>query len=377
MLVKARHASRYAQRLYEIELSYRHGGNDALQAIQAYDLEAGQIYHSRVWCVENMQHHADIAVLCCNFATRGQEITALKLLPSERLRWFKDARRALRYLPPQRSSATVLLGMAITYSQMGQYETYLELTQRALRLATEYEDSENIRSAHQNINNALFALGRHDEAGRYLDAHHVQRRVSGIDELWVMIDEGRLYHTQNSGEAAIDQFLKAQKLATELGLSDPLFVILLCISQTCSQILTDYVSALPYAKQAYDIAKVIGSKSRMVQALHEIGVCQLFLGDYADAIQSLGQALILADAIEDARDVANIHIALGNAHMSYDGNIRIALASFETARNLYQQVNYEEGTALADRLIEQLNNPLKRLGGLMKRAQFWNRTNRF
>ncbi|KAA3625749.1 MAG: hypothetical protein DWQ02_21120 [Bacteroidetes bacterium] len=107
-------------------------------------------------------------------------------------------------------------------------------------------------------------------------------------------------------------------------------------------------SAAYYFELALDSAEWIGpplvKDFIKMRSNDNLGAVLKSLGKFTSAKEKLDTALVLAESMENAYMVGNIHINIGNLFLEQD-SFSLAKSSFEESFNIFTQINYPQGIA--------------------------------
>ncbi len=265
-----RHALLYLQQLVAANDGYLAGGHEMLNALKTFDMDWGNIAAAQLrlaGIVANFNKKdlddQDLRYLlefCNSYPDAGAYIINLRLPPHERITWLEAALRASQLLNNDLTTQAHLGNIGLAYMELGEIQKAIEYFEQALNLAEKIQESLHQGIWAGNLGNAYASLSQHEKAIEYHQKH-----------LNVALEQNDL---RNQGHAH-----------TNLGVS----YAALSRHDEASQ---SYRTHLTIARQLDDTRETC-------HALINLGFSQYDQGQLEDAKNSLDEAALLSQALND------------------------------------------------------------------------------
>lgn len=233
-------------------------------------------------------------------------------------------------------SVRTLLALAFAERMMGNYESSLATLEKALSIAEEFDNDENIARALRNIG---IVHQFNSDYRAALEYHH--RSLAIFSKLGIKksigLSHGILgvsYYHLSDYSHALEYFHKSLEIFEELGIKEFISENLYNIGNVHLN-LSDFERALEFFQKALEIYEFLGKKNSIVIALESIGVTYKELSDNTQALEYLGKAMVLNKELgntygigSNLGNIGNVHLNLLDYHSALEHFLR-ALAIFE------------------------------------------------
>ncbi|MFB2891580.1 CHAT domain-containing protein [Aerosakkonemataceae cyanobacterium BLCC-F50] len=252
-----------------------------------------------------------------------------------------------------KSEASRLLKQAFEEYYKGQFEEALSSSQQALNIYKKLKDALGEVSALINVGEALFQLGRYNEANIYYNQslNYLRNIPTFNDEIKVLLSKtlgclGKINIVVGDYKKAID-FLN-QELMIALEIKDRQEEVAALGNLVIAYFnLGDFGNGLDCSQHILDLARSIPDRRLEGAAFGNLGLTYYAVADYDQAIKCFEKQLEIARDIKDPYQEGN---ALGNL-----GPIYFALENFAKAIEYHSQHLV---------VLETIKNPLGKLGSL-------------
>lgn len=238
--------------------------------------------------------------------------------------------------------------LGIIHLSIGDLSQAMEAFTASLDAKEAVRDKLGIAHCLNNIGNIYGQLG---DYGMALDHHtralELRRELGDTNGLAVaLLNVGTTYDEQGVFTRALSFYYEALGLARGIGerLTEAnILANLSCLHRKAG----DFAQALDYAQSARTAAADASALFVEIDARISAGEALTTLGQMADAVRELKEALALAERIESRRLIYMAHLALSKAHEAA-GDMEAALRHFKA----YHKVEDEVFNAESERRIE-------------------------
>lgn len=249
------------------------------------------------------------------------------------------------------------LGQALIQSgNVAEGQDYLG---RALRLAEQTGDSDNVYRWRQALANQAMIAGHYEEARRQFMLLLANTTESGVDYLVTLCHASKTCLRLGEYDAALDY----ARQAVELNENDQIAQAALGIALRTAGKAAQAISHLQNAVPDYTRLPLTEADYTFVDVLRNLAAAQAVAADYATARTTYEQALTYAQQQENTHEVAGTYRDMGILYM-HRGETYEAIKAWSTALELYEA---EYDHARVARLYCDIANLRKQLGQI-KRA---------
>ena len=148
---KFNYSSYYADFLKNLEKTFLHGGNDALDALKLFDLDSINISTGHSWSVRCKKESEKALNLVIKYAVNGSNIVNLRMHPYEILKQNSIAIDACDKLSDFHSKSKILTNISASHHRVGNFHIALQANLEALNASYKTGDIYLIASDHGNI----------------------------------------------------------------------------------------------------------------------------------------------------------------------------------------------------------------------------------
>jgi len=265
--------------------------------------------------------------------------------PDKAVEYGEEALVMLKAEPDDELKATVLISLASSYKNTGDYKQSLACSREALELSkksgnenpmarslilvginhiytSEYSDAleffksalevftrlggkKEIASALNSIGITYDLMGRYESAlNYYLKSLKIKEEVGDPKLIASTLNNiGVLYNVLDFPDNALQYFQRALKINRKINKKNSIAISLTNIGNIYYK-KKDYKKALEYYQEAFQIDEELGSQSGMSDSLNNIGLTLFGGGRHQDAMMFYRQALALRKKMGDKRLIA-------------------------------------------------------------------------
>lgn len=222
----------------------------------------------------------------------------------------------------------------------------LQLAQRALELAKDYDLSDQhigaltgIGVAHYFLGDYSLALEHYQQARELAETVGARRRTADI-----LNNIGVLYFIWGEHDRALDYYLES--LAIHLDMNDtarlgPGYNNVANIYQTAG----DYEKALDYYQNSLEIYEANADTSQIASCLNNIGLLFYDQSDYDRSLSTYARALVLEQQINDKPGMALSLNNMGQVHEA-QGDLDEAMIQYQAALALRRDLGDRQGISV-------------------------------
>ena len=340
---RLRHSRYYAELLNQADDSSYTGQAGLVRGLAQSDLNRANIVAGQAWA---SLYAAEIegAKTCIRYAAFGETCLDLRIDPREQIKWLHAALTASLQLEVDSVIPTLIAGIGIAYSMLGEIDRAVEYHQKGLQVASELADRSGVWMAASNLIDAYLMLGQPEQAFDLLKRYsHLAFEATGPR---AMIGATGLLGTtlQAIGQPrkAIPCFQDALKFSRELGDQRDECTALVHLGSAYLD-LAQYQEAYAAYDEALGISQRLGDRNSIAIILAHLGDIRLSLKDPDQANDLYLQAMALAEARGDQIGIAT---NLGNL-----ANVCLMRGDYQNAISIYEQ-ELQLTRAIANKLLQ-------------------------
>ncbi|MFB2838870.1 tetratricopeptide repeat protein [Floridanema evergladense] len=285
----------------------------------------------------------------------------------EALQSFQQALAIYREIRDRKREVAAIVGLALAYYSLGDYQKALDFSQQSLVIARELQDpkmeqfAQQILSKMQQRNNPrtveadrLLRQGyQQDQKSQFREALQssqqalaIYREIGDRDgEKRSLANLGIAYRNLGDYRKAIDYQQQSLAIAREIGDREGEGAALLSLGVAYYSLI-DYHKAIDYLQQSLEIAKEIGNRQLEGKSLGNLSNVYRSLGDYRKAIDYSQQSLSIARKIGDRKDEGAALSNLGAAYSSV-GDYRQAIEYHRQSLAIAREIDNRQGEGIA------------------------------
>jgi len=327
------HGRYYCDALRRAEELYECGGEDALDGLELYDLEAQNIHAGQVWAARFAEQDEQAAALCSKYAHVGAKILQLRLYPEERIAWSQAGLAAARRLEDRDAESVHLSNLGLVYNQMGEIRRAIEYYQQSLGIARELGNRKGEGIDLGNLGTAYHRLG---EIGKAIRCYEEQLKIasevgyaSGAGN--ALTNLGLAYIEQEQWRAAVACFEQAQEVFRQAGDLHGEGAVWGSWGLVCMA-MDEYPQAVECFEQKLHIAVKLGDQSEEARARSDLGDAYLQMGQAERAIEFYSESLALDEQSGDVNSMAFDYWLLAQAHEAQGDRQQAILAAEQVLR---------------------------------------------
>jgi len=216
------------------------------------------------------------------------------------------------------------------YSALSQYDNAEIYYIKALEIAREINDIEEIANNLNNLGQVYFAWGEYDKAISSFTRALEFDRERQIDE-YISVDLnniGKVYFSWKKFEKAIEYYNESLQKAISVG-NERMQAIRLSNIGQAYEAMNNFEAALDYLNRALEIDIKLGNKGKVGIRMSHIGMVFLKQGKYGESLTNLDEAL---NIFKELGRISSQAITLN--HM---GDLKLEEQKYEQALNYYNQ----------------------------------------
>lgn len=213
-----------------------------------------------------------------------------------------------------------------THQQLSNYDTAIELAQKALNIFIKIGDEKGQARIYNDLGIDYDFKANYAKAiENYLEALKIFERIGdtrGQSNAYNNI--GLIYQNQNNFKEAVDYHKKAKQIAENNNYEDGVLNAMNSMGSAFKE-LGNYDSALFYLQKVLDADIKSGNKSYIAYSYNNVGEAYLKLGEYETAISYFEKSEKIKEELGNRRALANSLLNIGEAY--------IGLHEFESAES--------------------------------------------
>jgi CHAT domain-containing protein/tetratricopeptide (TPR) repeat protein len=244
---------------------------------------------------------------------------------------FRRAGMIARQVGDPKLEGASLNNLGLVHDELGDYRTSLAQYDQALEIYGEVDFPRGVGDTLGNIGGVHLLLGRYPEAlDRYREALTISESLKSTPSMGQ--DHGNIALCLlglGKVDESIEHFDKAIRLANEAGMRQDEAYWTRGKANALIQ-KGAYDQGLTLHKAALAIYEEVEAQAEAVEALHDMGLLYVLLGDLDSAEQNFERALAVAESIGLARGVTSNLIALGDLQFR-QGHLATARESYDKA----------------------------------------------
>ena len=260
-----------------------------------------------------------------------------------------------------------LLALGRVDIRLGNPQPSLEYLDKALSLATQFENDEARADIQQAIGIAYMKLSRPSEAlTRFKESLAIKKRLGnkrGMAASHVQI--GGVQQALGTPVEAEKSYREALRLRREIGDRAGISTTLIDLSSLLDETFGRSKEALPLLMEALDIARETGNKNLEARALNNLGAAYLAQGRYPDAQTNFEGALGIREKAKSPQETADTLHNLGDTFTKM-GRYGQALERYNSALELRRTAGDKRNAALASYGIGTIFDYQGRYGSAVK-----------
>ena len=251
-------------------------------------------------------------------------------------------------------TASMIGGLGVIYSVLGEFEKAIEKLEDQLKLSFDLDDKEMQADALKGLGTAYRSKGDPQKGIQYSEqALLIHEKLGGLLGQAHSLDNiGVAYKNLKEYQRAIDYQKKSLAISRQIGnLRGEAKT--LCNLGICHKNLGEYKVAIDYQEQSVAISKSIGIQDQEARAIYEIGTTYGLMGQIDKATLFSMKALLIYDSIDHplAKRVIDERFVPLVVHFGMTAKeIVLSLSS------QLQEIVAEYDNEAADRIIHLLNN---------------------
>jgi len=196
------------------------------------------------------------------------------------------------------------------YYALTQYDYAQEYYGKALNIAREINDTEEIANNLNNLGQVYFAWGEYDKAISSFSQALVLDQERQIDE-YISVDLnniGKVYFSWKKFERAIEYYNESLEKAIAAN-NEPMQAIRLSNIGQAYEAMNNFDAALDYLNRALEIDRKLGNRGKIGIRLSHIGMVYLKQGKYNESLINLSKALSI---FEESGQISSQAITLNH-----------------------------------------------------------------
>lgn len=337
-----RHSQHYLRVIWMADTLYKEGGSAINEALGIFDSERANIDIGQRWAADHINSDKKAAVLCNDYPNASVYFLNLRLLPSERAKWFESAMYAAQRLGDREAEGWHTGNLGRVYRDMGKARSALNCFQKVLAISREIHDRSSEARSLSNMASAYFDLGQPDVALKLLEeALPITREIKDRNEEGGVLGKLGTTHSHLGNPREAINFYSQQLIISQetraLGSEAEARVNIGIVYRTISQ----PSLALKWCKQAFDIYKNLGDRRHQAATLNCVGLAHLDRREFDEAVLAFDEQLVLCREMEDPRGEGK---ALFNKALTLNefGDHAQALSLAEDSLTIFEQLEAPE-----------------------------------
>ncbi|UCC41630.1 MAG: CHAT domain-containing protein [Candidatus Aminicenantes bacterium] len=281
---------------------------EILNYIKIYELyQGGKDHRSKEEYQKSIENFEKAIELSKQIASKEHQVKCLRQLSvtyselndlDELFSLSKEAQKIAFEIKHKKEEGRCLYNIGLYYDAIDNYSQALLHYEEALRISRIFRDFFDESDCLTNISQIYIHLGNYDKALEYLEeVLRIDKQLE--DDAYVAIDLNNIGVTY-------------QKKALHSENKDDLY------------------NALESFKESLKIARIIKDIKTEIQALTNIGMVQIDLENFPEALRYFDLGLEKADKSQDKEEIANIYVNIGIVHSKQE-NFDLSIANFKKA----------------------------------------------
>lgn len=235
--------------------------------------------------------------------------------------------------------------MALTYQDLGDWETALKMCSKANEIFEKVDDKRCIAASLHQVGTIHEDHGNYEDATKlYQDSLEILEKLDDKQGIIACLYQlGSIHTNQGDYATAVDLFQRGLDLAEDLGDKRCIASILLRIG-IIHRLKGEYVTAVDLFQQSLDLAEKLGDKQITGPALYNIGIIHRLKGEYAKAVDLFQRSLDVDEELGNKQGIAFTLREMGIIHRD-QGNYAEAMKKYQKSLEINEALGDKSGIA--------------------------------
>lgn len=392
---RRRLAKHYVEAVSEFQAMYLLGGDNAVRAVAAFDVEREQLESWFDWLVKKSQHDAEAAALILQLLTDSSVILNVRMNWRDLKVWYEQGLPLAQREDNTAAEAAILLMLGASAMESGEPDRSEEVLRRACDRARATGDVGILGRCLKMLGTLLETLGKFEESDAaliesldLLRQAHLPRELASVlwDLGWNACMSGAIEQAERYNQEAYDliyrdgdynllshgQYMfgvtayfkkdydqcivhyRAGLDYAQLARNQRRRLNILSIMATAYEVMGDYASCDAYNFEALQLAQQLGAERVVPSVLANLGISKVVQGDFVAARAYQERALPLFMNFKMERQVVSTMGALSSTYV----NLELYADALSTLREAFA-------------IAERLSTPPNQGQMLINAAHLW------